>query len=251
MFENREGQKIPQASFPSRRQHEWVNISTDDIFKGKTVVVFSLPGAFTPTCSSTHVPRYNQLTPVFKQHGVDDVVCISVNDTFVMNQWQREQKAHNLTFLADGNGDFTRGMGMLVAKNDLGFGDRSWRYSMLVKDGVIEKMFIEPDVPGDPFEQSDADTMLGYIAPDASKPSNVAVFTREGCEYCVKAKALLNDAGLEYEELVLNRDYSEASLRAVSGMSTVPQVFIDGDRIGGSEDLEKYLSKYLSKSNAA
>ena len=130
-----------------------VDLSSNDLFKGKTVVVFSLPGAFTPTCSSTHVPRYNQLTPVLKQHGVDEVICVSVNDAFVMNEWQKEQKAFNLTFLPDGNGDFSRGMGMLVPKNDLGFGDRSWRYSMLVKDGVIEKMFIEPDVPGDPAAQ--------------------------------------------------------------------------------------------------
>jgi glutaredoxin-like protein len=243
MLENREGQKVPQVTFRTRRNHEWVDVTTDDIFKGKTVIVFSLPGAFTPTCSSTHVPRYNQLTPTFKQHGVDEVICISVNDAFVMNEWREEQKAHNVTFLPDGNGDFSRGMGMLVAKNDLGFGERSWRYSMLVKDGVIEKMFIEPDVPGDPFEVSDADTMLDYIAPEAPKPLDVTVFTREGCEYCVRAKGMLHDAGIQFEELVLNRDYSEATIRAVSGRSSVPQVFINGAHIGGSEDLESYLAK--------
>ncbi len=160
MLKSREGQNVPQVTFRTRRDHERVDVSSDEIFKGKTVVVFSLPGAFTPTCSSTHVPRYNQLVPAFRQHGVDDVVCISVNDAFVMNEWRSEQKAFNVTFMPDGNGDFSRGMGMLVPKNDLGFGERSWRYSMLVKDGVIERMFIEPDVPGDPFEVSDADTML-------------------------------------------------------------------------------------------
>jgi len=241
-MENREGQKVPAVTFRTRRNHEWLNVSSDEIFKGKTVVVFSLPGAFTPTCSSTHVPRYNQLAPVFKQNGVDEVICISVNDAFVMNEWKAEQKAHNLTFLPDGNGHFSEGMGMLVDKEDLGFGKRSWRYSMLVKDGVVEKMFIEPNKPGDPFEVSDADTMLNYIAPDATKPKSVSIFTRPGCEYCVRAKGLLNDAGLSYEELVLNRDYTEATLRAISKTSTVPQVFIDGEHIGGAEDLERYLA---------
>jgi glutaredoxin-like protein len=111
-----------------------------------------------------------------------------------------------------------------------------------VKDGVIEKMFIEPDVPGDPFEVSDADTMLGYIAPQADKPLNVTVFSREGCPYCVRAKGMLRDAGIEFEELVLNRDFSESTIRAVSGKATVPQVFINGERIGGSEELEAYLA---------
>ena len=242
MLENREGKNIPQVAFRTRKNHEWVDVSTDDVFKGKTVVVFSLPGAFTPTCSSTHVPRYNQLTPTLKAHGVDEVICVSVNDAFVMNEWQKEQNAFNVTFLPDGNGDFSRGMGMLVAKNDLGFGDRAWRYSMLVKDGVIEKMFIEPDVAGDPFEVSDADTMLAHVAPNAAKPLDVTVFTRNGCEFCVRAKGMLHDAGIQFEELVLNRDYTEATIRAVSGRSTVPQVFINGQHIGGSEELEAYLT---------
>jgi glutaredoxin-like protein len=249
MLENREGKNVPQVTFHTRDNHEWVDVTTDEIFKGKTVIVFSLPGAFTPTCSSTHVPRYNQLTPTFKQNGVDEVVCVSVNDAFVMNEWRREQHADNVTFIPDGNGDFSRGMGMLVAKDDIGFGDRSWRYSMLVKDGVIEKMFIEPDVPGDPFEVSDADTMLTYIAPHATAPINVTVFSREGCPHCVRTKGMLNDAGIEFEELVLNRDFSESTIRAISGMTTVPQVFIDGERIGGSEEVETYLNEQVK--NAA
>jgi glutaredoxin-like protein len=242
MFENREGQNVPEVTFHTRQNHEWVDVNSNEIFKGRTVVVFSLPGAFTPTCSSTHVPRYNQLTSILKQHGVDEVICVSVNDAFVMNEWREEQKAFNVTFMPDGNGDFSRGMGMLVPKNDLGFGDRSWRYSMLVKDGVIEKMFIEPDVPGDPFEVSDADTMLAYIAPNAEAPLDVTVFSREGCPYCVRAKGLLHDAGIQFEELVLNRDFSESTIRAVSGKPSVPQVFINGELVGGSEDLEAYLA---------
>ncbi len=240
-FENKEGQQVPQVTFRTRQDHEWVDVSSDELFKGKTVIVFSLPGAFTPTCSSTHVPRYNQLAPVFKQQGVDDIVCISVNDAFVMNEWKREQQADNITFLPDGNGEFTEGMGLLVDKDDLGFGKRCWRYSMLVKDGVIEKMFIEPDLPGDPFEVSDADTMLKYIAPDVEAPKNVTVFTREGCPFCVRAKGLLADAGIDYDELVLNRDFREVTIRAISGQTTVPQIFIDGERIGGSDELEQYL----------
>lgn len=247
MFENREGQQVPQVTFRTRRNHEWVDVTTDEVFRGKTVVVFALPGAFTPTCSSTHVPRYNQLTPAFKQQGVDEVICISVNDAFVMNEWRTEQKAFNVTFLPDGNGDFSRGMGLLVPKNELGFGERSWRYSMLVKDGVVEKMFIEPNKPGDPFEVSDADTMLAYIAPNAQKPKDVTVFTREGCEYCVRAKGMLHDAGIQFEELVLNRDYTEATLRAVSGRSTVPQVFVNGEHIGGSEELAAWFARQAKK----
>ena len=246
MSHSHEGKPVPQVTFRTRHDHEWVDVTSDDIFKGKTVVVFSLPGAFTPTCSSTHVPRYNQLAPTFRKYGVDEIVCISVNDAFVMNEWQRNQHADNLLFLPDGNGHFSAGMGMLVDKENLGFGKRSWRYAMLVKDGVVEKMFIEPDQPGDPFEVSDADTMLAHIAPNAEKPHDVTVFTREGCEFCARAKGLLHDAGIDFEELVLNRDYSEATLRAVSGRSTVPEIFIDGEFIGGSEELAEYLDRDLA-----
>jgi len=243
MFENREGQAVPQVTFRVRRDHEWVNVGSDEIFKGKTVVVFALPGAFTPTCSSTHVPRYDKLTPAFKQHGVDEVVCISVNDAFVMNEWRKEQKAFNVNFIPDGNGEFSREMGMLVPKDDLGFGNRSWRYSMLVKDGVIEKMFVEPDQPGDPFEVSDADTMLAYVAPQAAKPMDVTVFTREGCSHCVRAKGMLHDAGIDFDELVLNRNFQESTIRAVSGRTSVPQIFINGEHIGGADDLEDWFAE--------
>jgi len=242
MLNSKEGQRVPEVTFRTRREHEWVDVTTADIFKGKTVVVFSLPGAFKPTCSSSHVPRYNQLAPVFKSNGVDEIVCISVNDAFVMNEWKIDQNADRITFLPDGNGEFTEGMGMLVDKNDLGFGKRSWRYSMLVKDGVVEKMFIEPEVPGDPFQASDADTMLNYITPDANKPLDVTVFSRKGCPFCVKAKVQLQEAGIEYEELVLNEDYTDRTLRAVANATTFPQVFVNGEHIGGSEEVEKWLA---------
>lgn len=242
MFENKEGQRVPAATFHTREGSDWVDVSSDDIFAGKTVVVFSLPGAFTPTCSSSHVPRYNQLFDAFKAQGVDEIVCMSVNDTFVMNEWKVSQHADNIRFIPDGNGEFTGGMGLLVDKNDLGFGKRSWRYSMLVKDGVVEKQFVEPDLPGDPFEVSDADTMFEYIAPGADKPKDITVFSRPGCPFCAKAKAALTDAGLGYEELVLNRDYTSRTLLAVAGKDAVPQIFINGEHIGGADELDKLLN---------
>ncbi|MGR5242936.1 glutathione peroxidase, partial [Photobacterium damselae] len=220
---------------------QWVDVTTNDLFANKTVIVFSLPGAFTPTCSSSHLPRYNELASVFAENGVDDILCVSVNDTFVMNAWKADQEAENITFVPDGNGEFTQGMGMLVEKEDLGFGPRSWRYSMLVKNGVIEKMFIENEEPGDPFKVSDADTMLKYIAPEQKLQESIAVFTKPGCPFCAKAKQNLIDKGLQYEEIVLGKDATTVSLRAISGRSTVPQVFIGGKHIGGSEELEAFL----------
>ena len=243
MLDSMEGKRVPQVTFRTRRDHEWVDVTSADIFSGKAVVVFSLPGAFTPTCSSSHVPRYNQLQPKFEALGIDEVICVSVNDAFVMNQWKVDQKADRIRFLPDGNAEFTDRMGMLVDKDELGFGKRSWRYSMLVRDGIVEKMFIEPDQPGDPFEVSDADTMLDYLDPEASKPHDVTVFSRPGCVFCSRAKGLLNDAGIEFEELVLNRDYSDRTLRAVAGATNYPQVFIDGEHIGGAEDLEAWMGR--------
>ena len=244
MFANREGQRVPQATFHTRTEAgEWKPLSTDDIFKGKTVVVFSLPGAFTPTCSSTHLPRYNELAPAFFANGVDAIVCVSVNDAFVMNEWAGNQECANVTLLPDGNGEFTEKMGMLVDKTELGFGERSWRYSMLVKDGVIQKMFIEPEKPGDPFEVSDADTMLAFVAPKAKKPDQVAILTREGCGYCAKAKALLKELGYAYSEVKLDHSDRSRVVGAITGRGTVPQVFINGRHIGGLEDLQQWAKK--------
>jgi thioredoxin-dependent peroxiredoxin len=147
---------------------EWKDLNSEDIFKGKRVVLFSLPGAFTPTCSTSHLPRYEALYEDFRAEGVDQIVCLSVNDAFVMYQWGLAQNAKNVLLLPDGNGEFTRKMGMLVDKSNLGFGMRSWRYSMLVDDGAIVKLFAEPgfedNCPTDPFEVSDADTMLRYLS---------------------------------------------------------------------------------------
>ena len=243
MFENREGQRVPAVVFKTRADGEFVDVSSDDIFSGKNVVVFSLPGAFTPTCSSTHLPRFNELADVFKANGVDEIVCLSVNDAFVMDAWKENQEADKVKLIPDGNGDFTRGMGMLVDKADIGFGERSWRYSMLVKDGVIEKMFIEPDLPGDPFEVSDADTMLGWINPEADKPAAISIITRPGCPFCARAKSLLAGHGVDYDEISLGTHAATRSVRAITGRDTVPQVFINGEHIGGTEELERYFAR--------
>lgn len=167
---------VPSVVFKTRVRDEsvegpnpfrWQDVSTDDIFRGKTVVVFALPGAFTPTCSSTHLPGFESRYDEFMALGVEEVYCLSVNDAFTMFQWGRQLGIEKVKMLPDGSADFTRRMGMLVRKDNLGFGERSWRYSMLVEDGAITALFAEPGIsdncPTDPFEVSDADTMLNHL----------------------------------------------------------------------------------------
>lgn len=169
-------ERVPDVVFKTRVRDEsvegpnpfrWQDRTTKEIFGGKRVVLFALPGAFTPTCSSTHLPGYEKHYDEMQALGVNDVICLSVNDAFVMFQWGKHQGVDKISLLPDGNGEFSRKMGMLVEKDNLGFGMRSWRYSMVVDDGKIEKMFVEPDYsdncPTDPFEVSDADTMLNYL----------------------------------------------------------------------------------------
>jgi peroxiredoxin/glutaredoxin len=235
-MENREGQQVPDVTFQVREGSEWKEVTTNDIFANKTVVVFALPGAFTPTCSTAHVPRYNELFPMFQENGVDSIVCLSVNDTFVMNSWKEDQDAENIYFLPDGNGEFSEKMGMLVGKENLGFGKRSWRYSMLVKNKKIEKMFIEPDVEGDPYEVSDADTMIKHINPNVQL-HNVFIMTKPGCPHCARAKQLLNDKGIAYAEA----SASPRMLRAATNGETWPQIFVDGKLVGTANDLEEFL----------
>lgn len=168
--------KVPDVVFKTRVRDEsvegpnpfrWQDLTTADVFGGKRVALFALPGAFTPTCSSTHLPGYEKHFEEMKSLGIDQVICLSVNDAFVMYQWGKAQEVKNVFLLPDGNGEFSRKMGMLVEKDNLGFGLRSWRYSMVVNNGEIEKMFVEPEfcdnAPNDPFEVSDADTMLAYL----------------------------------------------------------------------------------------
>ncbi len=167
---------VPDIVFKTRVRDEsiggdnpfrWQDVTTDDIFKGKKIVVFALPGAYTPTCSSTHLPGFDEKYQEVIDQGVDEVHCLSVNDAFTMFQWSKHLGVKNVKMLPDGNGDFTRMMGMLVKKENLGFGERSWRYSMYVEDKKIVKLFSEPNqsdnCPDDPFGVSDVDTMLDFL----------------------------------------------------------------------------------------
>ena len=239
------GKPVPSVTFHTQQQGKWVDITTDELFKGKKVVLFSLPGAFTPTCSSMHLPRYNELAGVFAKQGVDDMICVSVNDTFVMNAWAKDQECANVTVMPDGNGEFTEAMGRLIDDSAIGFGKRSWRYSMLVDDGKIVQIFDEPQDTDsdDPYELSDADTMIKYLDPNWTDKPSVSIFTKVGCPHCIKAKETLKEQGLDFEEIVLGKDATIASVRAITGKETVPQVFIGGEHIGGNDELQAHFAK--------
>lgn len=176
----KEGVCIPQVSFKTRvgdtEPEEggcpigglWVTQTTEDLFKGKKVVVFSLPGAFTPTCSTYQLPGFEENFAAFQEQGVDEIYCISVNDSFVMNAWAQHLGINNIKVIADGNGEFTRQMGMLVEKSNLGFGYRSWRYAMVVNNGVVESWFEEPgrsdNAGDDPYGETSPDNVMAALA---------------------------------------------------------------------------------------
>jgi thioredoxin-dependent peroxiredoxin len=159
--------RVRDESVGGDNPYRWQDVHTSELFRGKKIVVFALPGAFTPTCSSTHLPGYEAKYDELRTLGVDEVYCLSVNDAFVMFQWAKHQGVSKVKMLPDGSGAFTTAMNMLVKKDNLGFGLRSWRYSMYVEDGKIQKLFVEPgftdDCPTDPFEVSDVDTMINYL----------------------------------------------------------------------------------------
>ena len=165
--------RVPDVTFKTRREiteapgFEWYDLKSQEIFEGKRVVIFSLPGAFTPTCSSTHLPGYELAYDDIIAKGIDEVYCLSCNDTFVMNAWMNSQDVSKVKPLPDGSGEFTRKMGFLVDKSNIGFGMRSWRYSMIVNDGIVEALFVEPGIEdnadGDPFVVSGAPTILEYL----------------------------------------------------------------------------------------
>lgn len=175
------GLKLPDVTFQTRVRDEsvggpnpyrWQPVTTDDYFAGRRVVLFALPGAFTPTCSTYQLPGFEKGFPDFAALGIDAIYCLSVNDAFVMNKWAEAQGLSNVQVIPDGSGEFTRRMGMLVAKDNLGFGARSWRYAAVVKDGVIEAWFEEPGLADnhgeDPYGVSSPDTVLAWLK-DAAK----------------------------------------------------------------------------------
>lgn len=168
--------KVPVVTFHTRVRDEsvggdnpfrWQDVTTDELFRGKRVVLFSLPGAFTPTCSTYQLPDFERLYPEFKAKGIDEIYCMSVNDSFVMNCWAKDQGLQNVKVVPDGSGLFTGGMGMLVRKDNLGFGVRSWRYAAVIDDGIVKQMFVEPgkedNCPDDPYGESSPQNILDNL----------------------------------------------------------------------------------------
>ena len=164
------GDMVPKVTFHTRvrddsiegpNPYTWQDMTSDDYFKGKKVIVFSLPGAFTPTCSTMQLPGFEKMYEDFHAKGIDEIYCMSVNDSFVMNKWAQDQDIQNIKVIPDGNGEFTNQMGMLVKKENLGFGNRSWRYAMVVDNGKIINMFVEPNK-----ENNHGDDPYGETAPE-------------------------------------------------------------------------------------
>ena len=239
---SREGERVPNTELAEMQDGKARRIGTDELFRGRRVILFALPGAFTPTCSTAHVPGYMAHLKDFRDAGIDDIVCLSVNDPFVMEAWQKSEKAQGIHFVADPFADFTQAMGMAIDHRENLLGTRSWRYSMLVNDGKIEKMFIEPDVPGDPFEVSDAETMLKYLRPNQQSLGPVLMLAREGCPYCARAKSMLDEKGIAYDAVYLGDQLTMQGVKAASGAAKVPQVFIDGTLVGGADKLQEFLA---------
>jgi peroxiredoxin len=172
-----EGRRVPSVVFRTRVRDErvdgpnpfrWQDVRSEELFAGKRVVVFSLPGAFTPTCSNEQCPAFDRLYAEICRYGIDEIYCFAVNDAFVMFQWSKQLGLENVKFIPDGSGHFTRRMGMLVDKDHLGFGYRSWRYAMVVNDGVVEKWFEEPGIndegaDDDPYGETDPARVLDYL----------------------------------------------------------------------------------------
>lgn len=175
MLVKRDVDRVPQVTFRIPGERGWINLSTADLFDRKTVVGFAVPGAFTCPYSPLQLLGYNEYAAAFRANGVDDILCIAVNDPFSLAAWAQEEGADQVRFIPDVRGDFTRAMGMMVNLSDQGMGPRSRRYSMLVKDGVIEKIFVEPEALESMPMVSNAETMLAYINPEAEKPKQMAV----------------------------------------------------------------------------
>ena len=240
---SREGTQVPEVELSEMHEGVVRRVKSSELFRGRRVIVFALPGAFTPTCSTAHVPGYVARLNDFHQAGIDDIMCLSVNDPYVMEAWQRAEKAEGVRFIADSDGGFTAAMGMSIDHRGASLGTRSWRYSMLVDNGKIEKMFIEPDVPGDPFEVSDADTMFTYLRPNQKTTDPAFMLARHGCPHCARAQGLLKTHGIPYEAVYLGDDLTMQGVKAASGTATVPQIYIAGKLIGGADQLTAHLKQ--------
>ena len=159
--------KVPDVKFMLREDGEFVERETVDFFGGKRCVIFSLPGAFTPTCTNQQLPGFENAYSQLRHLGITHVYCISVNDAFVMNSWKDALGIVNVEMIPDGNGMFTGLMNQLVLKENLGFGYRSWRYAAVVDDGVVEKLWEEPgkedNCPDDPYTTTDPETVIEYL----------------------------------------------------------------------------------------
>lgn len=159
--------RVRDDSIEGPNPYRWQSVTTEELFNDKRVVVFSLPGAFTPTCDTYQLPGFEENFEKFQKLGIDAIYCISVNDAFVMNAWAKSQNIKNVQVIPDGNGDFTRMMGMMIQKRNLGFGMRSWRYAMVVDHGVIEHMFQEPGIEDncmeDPYGETSPENIIKYL----------------------------------------------------------------------------------------
>jgi glutaredoxin-like protein len=246
-----EGRTIPEVEFRELVEGEVRAVPARELLGRGTSVLFALPGAFTPTCSNSHVPRFQQLADELHAHGVDRIVCVAVNDPYVMAAWASAEQADKIRFVADADGAFTRELGMLVDRSGAGLGRRSRRYSALVRDGAIVKAFVEPEAGGDPYTVSDADTMLRFLDPDARATRAVKMLGRDGCPHCARARRLLRDHGFAFEEIDLDTRITLQTVRAISGRATVPQVFVDGRHIGGADDLAAWLGREAGTSQGA
>ena len=174
--------RVPEVTFKTRSKchngdYAWRDLTSAEIFGDRRVVVFSLPGAFTPTCSTYQLPGYEEKYDEFTALGIDAIYCISVNDAFVMNAWTKDLNIENVKLIPDGNAYFTRSMGMLVNKSNLGFGNRSWRYAAVVDNGIIEKIFVEQGLRDnsdvDPYEETTPDKVLEYVSANVKTPAVV------------------------------------------------------------------------------
>ena len=167
--------RVRDDSLGGDNPFKWEAKTSSDYFANKRVILFSLPGAFTPTCSTFQLPDFNKLYDDFKEFGIDEIYCISVNDSFVMNAWAKHHDIGKVKVIPDGSGEFTRKMGMLVKKDNLGFGLRSWRYAVIIENNEIMQSFIEAgfkdDAEDDPYVVSSPQNILKYL----KEESKVAV----------------------------------------------------------------------------